>query len=369
GDRRGCELSAVNQRAVDCCDSTSPVCSPLQKASGMLRADACWRITSKRSLVLHCATSWITAYTLQMMALRSLIKPKRVTECGSGSRKDPRTSVYCPIARVTCQPCSHHGPKMCKWWQQEDALSAVEPDRRSACITRLLFKPAALGARRAGLTPDMPYEHLVQTLRNTFVNPSERAHRLQDLWRQKLRYGVTVKCYVDELYDMVSNQYPIVVLLATSVLNPHPPSCLPFSIVNHHGWTVQSKPNPDSASIVDGSSSTADDQPSYASAPSHNPSSNPGPSQTPNLHFCANLLASKLPTLHFHNNFLHWRTLNELQLPLIPSEHRGSFVLTAMSPDDREELIHRIPVDCQQEVILDALEPLIGSDLHPGELF
>ncbi|VDD76028.1 unnamed protein product [Mesocestoides corti] len=87
----------------------------------------------------------------------------------------------------------------------QDALSAVEPDRRLACIMRFLSKEAALRAHRAGCTPKMPYENLEQTLRDNFVSHSDRSRRLWELDQRKLRYGETVKCYVDELYNMVSN--------------------------------------------------------------------------------------------------------------------------------------------------------------------
>ncbi|VDD78381.1 unnamed protein product [Mesocestoides corti] len=89
----------------------------------------------------------------------------------------------------------------------EDILCGVESGRRSICLTRLMSKPAAIRARRAGCKPDMPYESLVQKLRDTFVDPSDRALRFHELWHRRFRYGETLKGYVGTLYDMVSNVY------------------------------------------------------------------------------------------------------------------------------------------------------------------
>ncbi|VDD77937.1 unnamed protein product [Mesocestoides corti] len=49
----------------------------------------------------------------------------------------------------------------------------------------------------------------------------------------------------------------------------------------------------------------------------------------------------------------------------------GRFVLIALAPDIREELLKRIRGDSQPGVMLDSLEPLFGSGLHPapGESF
>ncbi|VDD78382.1 unnamed protein product [Mesocestoides corti] len=45
------------------------------------------------------------------------------------------------------------------------------------------------------------------TKRNKSVSPSDKVLRLWELGQRKLRYGETIQCFVDELYDMVSNVY------------------------------------------------------------------------------------------------------------------------------------------------------------------
>ncbi|VDD82144.1 unnamed protein product [Mesocestoides corti] len=110
--------------------------------------------------------------------------PKHATNGGSGPRKDPKK--FCSPSAVTEQMFfPRYAPPVCEldddfeaWFAKiQDALSAVELDRRSACVMRFMSRQATLRVNRAGCTPDTPYKTLVQTLKNTFVSPSDKALR------------------------------------------------------------------------------------------------------------------------------------------------------------------------------------------------